>query len=116
MRARYLSIPVNGEIVDTWEKVLGRGRFLQDPRHGGVGIDRQLLQPGRVILLIPRTGAPWGRPLRADEFVEVIWTVDAGRQDEALRELKGEGGLRGGGGLRRCGGGGGGGGGPAGGE
>jgi len=94
MRGRYLSIPVNGEIVDTWEKVLGRGRFLQDPRHGGVGIDRQLLQPGRVILLIPRTGAPWGRPLRADEFVEVIWTVDAGRQDEALRELKGEVGLR----------------------
>ncbi len=32
--------------------------------------------------------------MRADEFVEVIWTIDTGRQDEALKELKGEVGLR----------------------
>ncbi len=94
MRVRYLSIPVNREIVDTWEKLLGRGRLLQDPRHSGALIDRELLQTGRVSAVIPRTGASWGRPLRADEFVEVIWTVDAGRQDESLKELRGEVGLR----------------------
>lgn len=94
MRARYLSIPVNREIVSTWEKALGRGQAMQDPRRHSPGAGGQLLHQGRVYVLIPRAGAPWGRPLRDEEYVEVIWTVDAGRQDQTLKKLKGEVGLR----------------------
>ena len=32
---------------------------------------------GRVTARLPRAGAPTGRPLREDEWVEVTWTVDA---------------------------------------
>ncbi len=94
MRARFLSIPVNREIVNTWEKAYGRGQAMQDQRQHSPGAGGQLLRQGRVYVLIPRAGAPWGRPLRDGEYVEVIWTVDAGRQDQALKELKGEVGLR----------------------
>ncbi len=94
MRARYLSVPVNREIVSAWEKAFGRGQPMHDPRQHALSAGGQLLRHGRMCVLIPRTGAPWGRPLRAEEYVEVIWTVDAGRQDEVLKELKGEVGLR----------------------
>ncbi|KRT77115.1 MAG: transcriptional activator domain-containing protein [Armatimonadetes bacterium CSP1-3] len=94
MRTRYLAVPLNWAIVDTWEKTLGRGKIIQPPTPDPAGHPQAKAGATNIILLIPRTGAPWGRPLRADEFVEVIWTVDAGRQDEALRELKGEVGLR----------------------
>ena len=43
-------------------------------------------QPMRVRL--PRAGAPTGRPLRDDEWVEVTWTVSAS-EDEAIRDKTG---------------------------
>jgi len=94
MRRRYLSTPLNRAIVETWEKTLGKGRAVQVPVAGSAVQPQGAGAPERVTVLIPRTGAPWGRPLRAEEYVEVIWTLDAGRQDEALKEIKGEVGLR----------------------
>jgi len=42
-----------------------------------------LLQPGRVSVRLPAAGAPTGRPLREDEWVEVVWTV-AALEDETI--------------------------------
>ncbi|MDR7464446.1 MAG: DUF1670 domain-containing protein [Armatimonadota bacterium] len=89
-----MATPLNRAIVETWEKTLGRGSAVQVPVARPVVHAQSAGAPERVTVLIPRTGAPWGRPLRAEDYVEVIWTVDAGRQDEALKEVKGEVGLR----------------------
>ncbi len=40
------------------------------------------LLPGQQRMLLARRGAPRGRPLRPDELVEVIWTVDEPEQRE----------------------------------
>ena len=40
------------------------------------------LLPGQRYTLLARKGVPRGRPLRTDELVEVIWTVDPPEQCE----------------------------------
>jgi tetratricopeptide (TPR) repeat protein len=40
------------------------------------------LLPGQHRILLARRGVPRGRPLRADELVEVIWTIDTPNQHE----------------------------------
>jgi len=40
------------------------------------------LRPGQVKVRLPHAGAPTGRPLCADEFVEVAWTIAAPEEDE----------------------------------
>jgi DNA-binding SARP family transcriptional activator/DNA-binding transcriptional ArsR family regulator len=52
------------------------------------------LQTGQIRLRLARIGAPRGRPLREDERVTVVWTVDAGPEDEALRQCEGKVALR----------------------
>jgi predicted ATPase/DNA-binding SARP family transcriptional activator len=44
--------------------------------------DSTALQPGQRRILLARKGVPRGRPLRPDELVEVIWTVDLPGQRE----------------------------------
>jgi tetratricopeptide (TPR) repeat protein len=46
------------------------------------GLDRSPVvpRPGQKRALLARRGAPRGRPLRPDELVEVIWTVDMPQQ------------------------------------
>lgn len=39
---------------------------------------------------LAKPGAPTGRPLQDDEKVEVLWTVDAGPEDEAIRSQRGK--------------------------
>lgn len=93
-RARFLAVRVNREIVDAWEKMFGSGGALRRPEQGGSAQEDSRPGASRVSVLIPIMGAPWGRPLRANEFIEVIWTVDAVKADQVLMQLKGEVGLR----------------------
>jgi hypothetical protein len=39
------------------------------------------VQPGQMRAVLAAAHAPSGRPLRAAQLVEVVWTVDAGRED-----------------------------------
>jgi DNA-binding transcriptional ArsR family regulator len=43
------------------------------------------LQPGQQVVKLARHGVPRGRPLRADELVEVVWTVAEPEQCEVGR-------------------------------
>lgn len=40
-------------------------------------------QQGQVRVRLPRQGVPRGRPLRTDEFAEVIWTIESAEDEEA---------------------------------
>jgi len=42
------------------------------------------LQPGQMRVVLVKRQAPHGRPLRETEKVEVVWTIDAGREDRAI--------------------------------
>lgn len=42
------------------------------------------LQPGQMRAVLVKRQAAHGRPLRATEKVEVVWTIDAGREDRAI--------------------------------
>jgi tetratricopeptide (TPR) repeat protein len=91
-RKRYLSLDVNKKVIEAWEQKYGRGRAMSSLASGmtapaSIGVTR-------VAVDVPRTGATWGRSLQPHEIVEVIWTIDAGRHDEILRQSKGEVGLR----------------------
>ncbi len=99
-KARFLMIRVNRQIVAAWEEMFGGGSFLQSREKNDMNAG--LSDVGKVSVLVPVTGAPWGRPLRPGEYVEVIWTTDAGKPDQTLRELKGDVGLRRGRILRLC--------------
>jgi hypothetical protein len=46
-----------------------------------------VLQPGQQLVLLARRGAPRGRPLRPDELIEVIWTIDEPEQRERGRAI-----------------------------
>ncbi|RLC99162.1 MAG: hypothetical protein DRI77_03425 [Chloroflexi bacterium] len=39
-------------------------------------------RPGQIQVRLPAASAPTGRPLREDEFVEVVWTIAAPEDDE----------------------------------
>jgi DNA-binding SARP family transcriptional activator/DNA-binding transcriptional ArsR family regulator len=54
------------------------------PEHRAILAAWQAAQPRRVTTRLARTGAPAGRPLRADERIEVTWTL-AAPEDEAIR-------------------------------
>ncbi|MDQ2996828.1 MAG: tetratricopeptide repeat protein, partial [Chloroflexota bacterium] len=41
-----------------------------------------LLQPGQLRVVLARRGAPRGRPLRPDELIEVIWSLEQSSQSE----------------------------------
>jgi DNA-binding SARP family transcriptional activator len=92
-RARFMRVPVNRQIVETWVKLFGGGVSLRSFGDADGNGDHSGAMK-KLALLIPRTGTPWGRRLRQYDFVEVILTVDAGKQDQALRELKGDLGVR----------------------
>ncbi|MFN8567748.1 MAG: DUF1670 domain-containing protein [Kouleothrix sp.] len=42
--------------------------------------------PGQVQVRLARQGTPRGRPLRDDEFTEVIWTLDSPEDTEARNQ------------------------------
>lgn len=44
-------------------------------------------QASRRVVRLPRIGAPTGRPLREDEWVDVVWTVMA-EEDEAIASVE----------------------------
>ena len=44
------------------------------------------LRPGQMRVILVKRNAPHGRPLRAAEKKEVIWTIDAGQEDCAVSE------------------------------
>jgi tetratricopeptide (TPR) repeat protein len=48
----------------------------------------------RIWLRLASPKAPLGRPLRDEEYVEVLWTVDAGDEDEEVRRREGKVALR----------------------
>jgi tetratricopeptide (TPR) repeat protein len=52
------------------------------------------LEPGRVRFRLASVEAPLGRPLREGEWVDVIWTVDAGIEDFNLLRREGKVALR----------------------
>ncbi len=54
------------------------------PAHRQILEAWQAIQPRRISVRLPRVDAPLGRRLRADEVVEVAWTV-AVPEDEAIR-------------------------------
>jgi DNA-binding SARP family transcriptional activator/predicted ATPase len=58
-------VPVNREILAAWE----------------------VIQPQRITVHLPRTSAPTGRPLREDEYVEVVWTVAAPEDDQIAGKI-----------------------------
>jgi DNA-binding SARP family transcriptional activator/DNA-binding transcriptional ArsR family regulator len=47
------------------------------PEHREIVAAWQATQPPRTTFRLPRADAPTGRPLRDDEWVEVMWTLDA---------------------------------------
>ena len=47
------------------------------PTYSAIITAWQACHPRRVTWKLPRTEAPIGRPLREDEWVEVLWTLDA---------------------------------------
>jgi DNA-binding SARP family transcriptional activator len=87
-KRRFLSIRANRDVIETWEKLLGNG---SDGRLDAV--DRKSKR-GKVAVLIPATGTPRGRPLGSSDHIEVLWTLDAGNQDQSVKKVKGEVGLR----------------------
>lgn len=56
--------------------------------------DALSLRPGQIRHKLARRGAPTGRPLHEAEQVSVVWTVDAGPGDAALRRREGKVALR----------------------
>lgn len=73
------------EVLATANTILG-----QDPA-------TQRLRPGQIRQVIAAAAAPFGRPLRETQTVEVTWTIDAGLEDadvwqkhgrEALRRVR----------------------------
>jgi hypothetical protein len=53
------------------------------PEHRLILETWQAAQPRRIVVRLPRAGAPLGRPLREGEWVEVTWTV-AAPEDENI--------------------------------
>jgi len=53
------------------------------PEHRDIVEAWKAYQPRCLMRRLPRAEAPTGRPLRDDEWVEVVWTV-AAREDEAI--------------------------------
>lgn len=47
------------------------------PEHRGIMTAWGEIQPQRISISLPQIGAPTGRPLQSDEYVEVTWTVEA---------------------------------------
>lgn len=63
MRRYFLEeVPLHRQIITAYQALLAGGEAATGGR--------------RVTALLPRTDAPPGRPLRADEFVRVTWTLD----------------------------------------
>ncbi|MDQ7029937.1 MAG: tetratricopeptide repeat protein [Ardenticatenia bacterium] len=54
----------------------------QVTEHRAIVAAWEAIQPRRVTLRLPAASAPTGRPLRDDEYVEVIWTVAAPEDEE----------------------------------
>lgn len=52
------------------------------------------MQPGQMRVLLAAATAPHGRPLREAQLVEVVWIVDAGREDLTVRAVHGATALR----------------------
>ena len=52
------------------------------------------LRPGQMRTMLAKTNAPVGRALESIALEEVIWTVDAGQEDQAVRHQTGKQGLR----------------------
>lgn len=94
MQKRYLSLAVNPLILVMWQRLLGPGALASPPRRPVVGKEQSRSSLIQTALVVPRTGAPWGRALRLAEFVEVFVTVDAGEQDDLIRQRRGAVGLR----------------------
>jgi DNA-binding SARP family transcriptional activator/Tfp pilus assembly protein PilF/DNA-binding transcriptional ArsR family regulator len=46
------------------------------PEHAAIAADWSQAQPVRRTFRLPTLAAPTGRPLRHDDFVEVVWTVE----------------------------------------
>ena len=54
----------------------------------------QSLRPGQMRVILTRRGAGPGRALRATATTEVVWTVDAGREDREVLQAHGQHALR----------------------
>jgi len=52
------------------------------------------VRPGQTRVLLVRSGAGHGRALREIETIEVTWTIDAGAEDEQIRQRHGHRALR----------------------
>ncbi|MBN1975988.1 MAG: tetratricopeptide repeat protein [Anaerolineae bacterium] len=52
-----------------------RASLTRVPEHRAIAEAWQATQVQRVVVRLPRVGAPTGRPLREDEWVDVSWTV-----------------------------------------
>jgi hypothetical protein len=52
------------------------------------------LRPGQMRTMLAKANAPVGRALESIALVEVIWTVDAGQEDQAILHQAGKQGLR----------------------
>lgn len=52
------------------------------------------LGPGQMRVVLAKDGASHGRPLKETEKVEVVWTVDAGAEDQEVAVQEGQQGLR----------------------
>jgi tetratricopeptide (TPR) repeat protein len=73
LRRTYLArMPLHRDINEAWAK-----------QHSGL-----------VRVQLARAEAPLGRPLRPDEVIEVVWTVDNGRSDAELLKKEGKATLR----------------------
>jgi hypothetical protein len=47
------------------------------PEHAAIAAAHAVSHPTRRLVRLPRTGAPTGRQLRAEELVDITWTVEA---------------------------------------
>jgi len=45
------------------------------PEHLAIVAAWEAIQPKRITMRLPRSGAPLGRPLRDEEWVEITWTI-----------------------------------------
>ncbi len=60
-----------------------RGYIEDVPLHRQIVAAWEAYEPRRLAVRLPRAGAPTGRPLRDDEYVDVTWTVET-PEDEAV--------------------------------
>jgi predicted ATPase/DNA-binding SARP family transcriptional activator/biotin operon repressor len=66
------------ERLATLDNPAWQSGFVEEmPLHRQIVAAWDALQPRRLVVRLPRAGAPVGRALRDDEYVAVSWTVDA---------------------------------------